>query len=218
MRQSVNSELIPYGVDVSEFTPTQASSGLRELLNIGHNDIMLLCVQRLTSVKRVDMLLRMLAHVIGRHPEAVLVIVGQGPEEAKLKDLAQRLRLDSHVRFCGYVESSKLPSYYASADLFVFHSMLETFGIVFAQAMASGLPIVAASTSCVPYTIHDDNGVLVKPEDPQAFSQAVCLLIEDQEQRISIGATNRARAVQEFDWDMIAKKYEDVFERLVATS
>jgi len=205
-----NMQVVPYGVDTKQFAPDRRSAELRDRLGITEEQLVLLSVQRLASVKRVDVLIRMMAQVIERRKDAVLVLIGQGDEETTLRRLVADLGLDKHVRFAGYVSSEELPDYFASADIFVFHSMLETFGIVFAQAMASGLPIVAANTSCVPDVVHPDNGTLVEPFDIDSFCDAVVLLANDPSLRRKIGRRNRVRAKQEFDWDLIADRYEQI--------
>jgi glycosyltransferase involved in cell wall biosynthesis len=202
--------IIPYGVDVSEFSPARRSTTLRQDLGVRASDVLLLTVQRLAAIKRVDILLRVVARVVARNPNVVLVVGGQGPEERLLESISRQLGIQGHVRFLGYIPRADLPRHFASADIFVFHSLMETFGIVFAQAMASGLPIVAANTSCVPDVVHRQNGALVPPFDLDAFADAVVKLAADRALRRSIGARNRARAVEEFDWDKIAAAYEAV--------
>ena len=206
--------VIPYGVDTSEFSPNLRSEDLRRELGVGPADLMLLAVQRLAPIKRVDVLLQVMTSVVAQNPKVILVVVGHGEEESKLRAMATDLEIDENVRFVGYIGSNRLPEYFASADMFVFHSLLETFGIVFAQAMASGLPIVAANTSCVPAVVHPQNGELIEPFDTEAFADAVLRLAADGDLRRTIGICNRARAIDEFDWDMIAAAYEKVLLRV----
>lgn len=205
--------IIPYGVDTAEFCPDRRSEDLRRELGAGPSDLLLLTVQRLAPIKRVDVLLQVMASVVAQNPKVILVVGGRGEEESRLRAMATDLGIEKNVRFIGYIGSDRLPEYFASADAFVFHSLLETFGIVFAQAMASGLPIVAANTSCVPAVVYAQNGELVEPFDVQAFADAVLRLAADGDLRRSIGVRNRARAVEEFDWDMIAVAYEKVLLR-----
>lgn len=202
--------VVPYGVDVDEFSPGVSAEGLRNELALRDDQPVLLCVQRLAEVKRVDHLIRALALIVERHPDTVLVIVGQGQQEEALLTLVRDLGLDKNVRMSGYVDSQDLPRYFALADMFVFYSAFETFGIVFAQAMAAGLPIVAANTSCVADVVHADNGRVVADGDLDEFSRAVEELIVDDTERSMIGARNRQRAEREFDWDRIAEVYESV--------
>lgn len=200
---------IPYGVDTQEYSPALRSASLRGKLGLAPQTFVLLAVQRLSPIKRVDMVIRVTAAIRERHPNAALVIIGQGEERDRLERLTHELGLDGHVTFAGYVSSAELPQYFASCDAFVFHSMFETFGIVFAQAMASGLPIIAANTSCVPYVVGPGNGTLVAPGDLRSFSDAASRFIADPGLRRQVGAVNRDRACREFDWDLIASQYED---------
>jgi glycosyltransferase involved in cell wall biosynthesis len=202
--------VIPYGVDTAAFSPDHRSEELRAELGAQSDDLLLLTVQRLAPIKRVDVLLQVMARVIVQDRRVILVVGGQGEEESRLRAIARDLSIEDNVRFVGYISSDRLAEYFASADVFVFHSLLETFGIVFAQAMASGLPIVAASTSCVPAVVYPENGELVQPFDIQAFADAVLKLARDADLRGSIGVRNRARAVEEFDWNKIAEAYENV--------
>lgn len=200
---------IPYGVDTRQFSPNRRSEGLRKELGLDQDDFVLLAVQRLSRIKRVDIVIRALGEILKQHFNAALIIVGQGEERPHLERLARELGLTAHVKFAGYVSSSDLPRYFASADAFAFHSMFETFGIVFAQAMASGLPIIAADTSCVPHVVQPENGILVPPNDLQAFKRAAMRLIGDPVLREEMGRRNRHRACREFDWDLIASAYEE---------
>jgi glycosyltransferase involved in cell wall biosynthesis len=213
---SARAEVIPYGVDTTEFAPTRRSRGFREQLGLTEDHFVLFSVQRLTQVKRVDQLIRAMVPVVSREPKAVLVLAGKGQEEAPLRALVKQLRLHDNVRFLGYVEGSRLPECFASSDAFVFHSMLETFGIVFAQAMSCGLPIVAANTSCVPDVLTSRNGLLIAPFELEQFANAILTLIGSPTRAAEIGQHNRERALREFDWDSIASRYESVFDDLAA--
>jgi len=203
--------VIPYGVDLDEFSPLRRNARLRQDLGLTSEHFMLFSVQRLAPVKRVDLLIRMMAEVVSRDPGVVLIIGGKGEEEARLRQLVADLDLRENVRFAGYIESDRLPEYFASSDAFVFHSMMETFGIVFAQAMACGLPIIAANTSCIPDVLTSDNGFLVTPSDISAFAEAVLTLAGNRELAKQIGDRNRARAVRELAWDLITTRYEQAF-------
>jgi glycosyltransferase involved in cell wall biosynthesis len=208
--------VIPYGVDVNEFSPARRNPRLRRELDLTDEHFMLFSVQRLAPVKRVDLLIRTMVEVVSRDPRVVLVIGGKGEEEARLRRLRDELSLQDNVRFAGYIESARLPDYFASSDAFAFHSLIETFGIVFVQAMASGLPIVAANTSCVPDVLTSDNGLLVTPLDTSAFADAVLALAGNRELARRISDRNRVRAIREFDWDLLARQYERAFRDIAA--
>jgi phosphatidylinositol alpha-1,6-mannosyltransferase len=209
--------IIPYGVDTDAFSASGGDSmRIRRQLGLTDENFVLFSIQRLAPIKRVDALIRMMAEVVPRDPRVVLIIGGQGEEDHELRRLTTELHLQENVRFAGYIDSEQLPEYFASSNAFVFHSMLETFGIVFAQAMAAGLPIVAANTSCVPDVLTSENGFLVEPFDTDAFAEAVLTLAGDRKLARKIGERNRAQAIREFDWDLIADQYEQVLLDTVA--
>ena len=204
--------IIASGVDTREFSPARRSSSLRRALGIADGQILLLSIQRLAPVKRIDLIIRAMSIVVKRNPKVVLLIGGKGEEEHRLRRLVADLGLAENVRFAGYIASERLADYFASADAFVFHSMVETFGTVFIQAMASELPIVAADTSCVSDVLTPDNGLLFRPSDMKAFADAILRLADDQALRKQIGEHNRMQAVREFDWDLIATQYEQALQ------
>jgi glycosyltransferase involved in cell wall biosynthesis len=207
--------VIPYGVDIDQFSPARRDTWVRQELGLTDEHFLLFTVQRLAPVKRVDVLIRMMSQVVARDPRVVLLIGGQGNEEAGLRRLRDDLKLKDNVRFAGYIESERLPEYFAAADAFAFHSQVETFGIVFVQAMACGLPIVAANTSCVPDVLTSDNGFLITAFDTNAFAGAVLTLAGDRALAKRIGDNNRRRAVSEFDWDHIAAGYENALREAI---
>ena len=204
----VPTEVIPYGVDIERFRPAADPAAVRTRLGLPAKARLLVTVQRLAPVKRVDILLRVVAKLRGRGSNTALAVVGDGPGRPGLEALAAELGIAEMVRFAGYVTDDELPLYLQSADAFVFHSMEETFGIVFAQAMACGLPIVAADTSCVSHVVHPANGVLVSPFDVAGFADAVESVTGDVALRTWMGRASRRRAEVEFDWNGIAARYE----------
>lgn len=207
--------VIPYGVDLVQFDPSQRSEELRARWNVKAQDPVFITLGRLASVKRVDLTIRAFAAAHRVNPRIRLVIVGRGPEEEALHALARELEVAECVIFAGYVEESELPRFLASADAFVFHSMAETFGVVFAQAMAAGLPIIAASTSCVPMVVGDKSGTLFPPGDIEAFRDGMLAVVEDPARFRALGLRNRQRAEAEFDWDRIAAEYVDTFRSVL---
>lgn len=215
-RKEPRIRIVPYGVDIHEFSPARRSATLRKELGVTDDHFLLFSVQRLASIKRVDLVIRAMSEVVKRNRHVVLVIGGKGEQEHQLRLLTRELNLSENVKFAGYIPSERLSEYFASSDAFAFHSLIETFGIVFAQAMASGLPIIAANTSCVPDVLTQENGLLVTPFDTSAFADAVIALANDRPRANQIGDHNRARAIREFDWDLIAARYERALHDAVA--
>src|SRR5206468_2410469 len=130
-----------------------------------------LCVARMYPRKRLDVLLRAGARLRGRIPGVRVRIVGDGPESARLRALSAGLGLEETVTFLGEISRSALAVEYVGADCFCLPTVQEGFGLVFAEAMAAGLPIVACRTAAVPEVVEDGRtGLLVSPNDPDRKS------------------------------------------------
>ncbi len=160
-----------------------------------------LCVCRFYPRKRVEVLLRSAAFLRGRVPELELRIVGNGPENARLHQIASDLRLESTVHWLGDVNRKTLAAEYVRSDVFCLPSSQEGFGIVFLEAMAAAKPIVAMRASAIPEVVRD--GILVEPENPEALAEALFSLYRNPELRESLGAAG-ARRVEEYEMHRVA--------------
>jgi glycosyltransferase involved in cell wall biosynthesis len=157
----------------------------------------LLCVARLSradAYKGVDVLLRAMPHIRSRCPDARCVIAGDGDDRARLEAMAHEMGLASAVEFRGELDADALLHAYQEADLFVLPSRGEGFGIVFAEAMHCGLPVVAARAAATPEVVADgQTGILVPPDIPEALGSAVArlLLLSDERRRMGVAARHR---------------------------
>jgi glycosyltransferase involved in cell wall biosynthesis len=164
---------------------------------------LILCVAHLYPRKDVATLL----DAIARLPEAFLHIVGTGPELPRLRMRAARLGLESRVEFLGHVSFERLAAEYRGASLFCLPSRQEGFGIVFLEAMAAGLPIVAARAAAVPEVVADGEcGILVPPGDPDALTAALGRLLADPRQARRLGEAGRRR-VERYDAPKVAIQF-----------
>jgi len=171
--------LLPFGLDMDDFAH-EPKIDLYEALNLDRSDRVLLCTGRLSAEKNVDFVLRSFEKIAAEEPNSKLVIVGDGPARADLEHLAADLHLSDRVIFTGYVAWKDLIDYYKQADLFVYGSKTETQGIVFMEAMASGLPVVAiGEMGALEAVHHDKTGILVE-EDEDQFARAALDLVNDE--------------------------------------
>ena len=144
-----------------------------------------------------------------------LKLVGEGPEEAPLRGLAASLGVAGDVEFEGFVEERLLVAAYQQADLFVFPSLLEGFGLVLVEAMACGLPIVA--TGVEPMTeVVGDAGVYFPPSDAAALGEALVRCATDRELRSELSSRGRQRVETRFLWQRVARQTLDHYERACA--
>ena len=165
-----------------------------------------LCVAHLYPRKDVATLLAAMRRV---QESAVLRIVGVGPELARLRERARRLRIERRVEFLGHISYERLAAEYRRAELLCLPSRQEGFGIVFLEAMAAGLPIVAARTAAVPEVVSDQvNGSLVAPGDEAALTREIERLLEDAGLRKRFGEAGRAR-VARYDATRVAAEFLD---------
>jgi len=168
-----------------------------------------LYVGSLIRRKRVDILLRAFAEVKAKSPRAHLVIVGGGPLEAELKALAAHLAIEDVVQFTGLLKDFPV-ELFRSSDVFVSASESESFGLVFGEAMACGLPVVACRVGGIPEVVEDGvTGRLVPANDTAAMSKALLELLEDDALRLRMGEAATARVRDRFQLtDTVCRTFE----------
>lgn len=207
--------VIPFGVDLARFqpgrdaVPPDLTAGMRQLPGPR-----LLFVGRLVYYKGVDVLIHAMARCRGS-----LVVVGDGPLEASLKSLADRRGMGRRILFAGRVRDEDLPGYYAAADAFVLPSIAKTeaFGVVQAEAMAAGLPVVSTDLPTgVPWVNqHGVSGLVVPPGDVHALGQALGRLVEDPALRARLGEGARRRAERLFARPRMVRAFKALIEAVV---
>ncbi len=175
----------------------------------------ILFVGRLHRNKGLDVLLRALPLIHREWPFAHLHAVGEGPFRGDFMELARELGLGGSVTFHGYVPREELRRYHRSAQLGVFPSLYEPFGITILEAMASGLPTVASATGGILELIEaGTNGLLVPPGDPTAVGGAIARLLRDPElaRDLSLNAQSTASS---YSWERVARDLISVYQELI---
>jgi len=197
------------GVDTASFSPAHRSSVLRRQWGARDGDLVVLYVGRLAREKNVGLVLRTFDAVRKQHPDARLVFVGDGPLRSKVQ------RQAPHAVLTGWQRDHALAQCYASADLFLFPSMTETFGNVVVEALASGLPTVAFRHGGAGEHMRDAfNGFAVPFGDEAAFIRAACALASDASLRSSIATQARATA-EALSWERVLEGFERALEAAV---
>ncbi|OGL13755.1 MAG: hypothetical protein A3F92_10125 [Candidatus Rokubacteria bacterium RIFCSPLOWO2_12_FULL_71_22] len=166
-----------------------------------------LAVARMYPRKRLDDLLRAAVILRRRIPRIRIRIVGEGPESARLRDLHRELDLGASVVFRGEVSRGDLAVEYVSAHCFCLPTVQEGFGLVFAEAMAAGLPVVACRAAAVPELVEDGRtGLLVTPRCPDELATAMETLLVNEELRRRLGARGAER-VGALDLERVAARF-----------
>ena len=169
-----------FGMDMDAFSRPPRYD-VRAELRLPPEEKLLLCAGRLSKEKNVSFVLRAFRRVLSHRGDVRLVIVGDGPARAELEREARELGLGDRAIFTGYRPWEVLVDYYKTADLFVYGSKTETQGIVFTEAQAAGLPVVAVGEMGALEAVQDGVTGILTREDEEAFAQAVLRLLQDEE-------------------------------------
>lgn len=186
------------GIDTDKFSPGWRSEEFRKRFD-ARDKMLFLYVGRVAAEKDLDVLLECMNPINSLYPgRASFVITGDGPYSAHMKKNSP-----SNVHFTGYLRGMELAEAYASADVFVFPSSTETFGNVVLEAMASGLPVIAADAGGVKDSIIDnDDGFLCQARNAAGFTRAMESFIKDPGLAVSMGARARRHTLSK-SWDSI---------------
>ncbi|HVF21229.1 MAG TPA: glycosyltransferase family 4 protein [Mycobacteriales bacterium] len=204
---------LPSGVDTDVFRPDVDASDVRRRHGLSDRPVVV-CVSRLVPRKGQDVLIRGLADVRRAVPDAALLVVGGGPDMPRLQRLAVECEVGDHVRFTGSVPWADLPAHYASGDVFAMPCRsrfagldVEGLGIVYLEAAATGLPVVAGAAGGAPEAVLDgETGVVVNGTDVPAVARAVADLLGDPQQAREMGAAGREWVEREWRWDTLAAR------------
>ncbi len=198
--------ILPGGVDLESFGP--AGEPPRAIRTA--RGPVLLSVGRLGKEKNLDMMLRGFAAFAAVQPEARLIVIGDGPHREDLERLAQELGVAASVVFVGALAQEELGAYYRHADVFAFTSVTETQGLVIAEALAHGLPVVAVNCPVTAEIVVGKAGILT-PDDPQAFAQSLQTFFEEPREERAARAAAAQRAAAPFGVDALAERLEEEY-------
>jgi 1,2-diacylglycerol 3-alpha-glucosyltransferase len=189
-------EVIPTGIELTRFRNGNGAA-FRQRYKIAPDRPTLVHVGRIAHEKNIDFLLRVLARIVKRLPQALLIIAGEGPALRHLRRLAAELGLRDNILFVGYLSrDAGLLDCYCAGDAFVFASRTETQGLVLLEAMALGVPVVSTAVMGTRDILAPAKGALVAEEDEEDFATKALMLLGDRElrARLSREAHDYARA------------------------
>jgi phosphatidyl-myo-inositol dimannoside synthase len=215
---------IPPGVDVDRFTPQVDGEAMRERWGVPADALLVGCISRLVPRKGQDVLLEVWPQVRDRHPDAWLVVVGEGPAGDRLARQREQLGRDAQVVLAGRAAWEKLPACYAALDLFAMPCRtrlagldVEGLGIVYLEAAACGVPAIAGTSGGAQEAVRDgETGTVVDGRDRDRLVTAIDGWLRDDDRRQRAGAAGRTWVEHRWSWDAIARRFADLLEEVVA--
>lgn len=211
-------EYLPPGVDTDRFRPDPAARAeLRARYGLGERPTVL-CLSRLVPRKGQDALIKALPSIRRRVDGAALVIVGGGPYLDALRKLAADRGVAEHVTFTGGVQAAELPAHHALADVFAMPCRtrgagmdVEGLGIVFLEASATGVPVIAGLSGGAPETVrHNKTGLVVDGRSVDEVAEAVAELLDDPDRAAAMGAAGREWVTSQWRWDTLAGRLAEL--------
>ncbi|ACZ85660.1 glycosyltransferase family 4 protein [Streptosporangium roseum] len=205
------------GVDTGLFRPEAGAGQVRAALGLGDRPVVV-CLSRLVPRKGQDVLLRAWPQVLRAVPDGVLLLVGGGPYRRTLERLARPM--GGSVRIAGPVPSAALPAYLAAGDVFAMPCRtrlggidVEGLGIVYLEASASGLPVVAGSSGGAPDAVlQGETGLVVDGTSPAEVAGALIDLLTDPARARAMGERGREWVTREWDWELVAARFARLLE------
>jgi glycogen(starch) synthase len=216
-RPSASIDVIPNGVDVDWFTldAAEVRTFRRTLADDGTH--LVLFAGRLEYEKGVQTVLHALERVTDRAGPARFLIAGIGTYTDELRALVERLGLGHRVRFTGFLDEQALRLHYAAADVAVAPSLYEPFGLVAAEAMACGTPVVASDTGGLREILAGGHGLTFPPEDAGELADRIVEVLTDRALADRLVARGLRHIRARFDWDDVALRTADVYARVTGS-
>lgn len=205
-------KVVPTGIDLESFKPGNEKY-IHRKHGLPEDSRVLICVGRLGQEKNLNFLIDAYSRVVAKYPDTRLVLVGGGPEESNLRNMARDLGIADRVIFTGTLDRQEVIKYYCSSYLFVFASLTETQGLVLAEAKAAGVPAVAVSAYGVSEMVRDGEDGYLTEYSREDFEAKLDLLLRDRElrERMSGAALkNVARLSSRVSAGKLVRCYEDL--------
>ncbi|ARU46484.1 glycosyltransferase family 4 protein [Corynebacterium silvaticum] len=207
---------LPSGVDVERFHPVEngVRARIREELRWGEDEFVIACISRLVPRKGQDRLIEALPEILSGGQSVRLVLVGGGPYETKLVELAERHGVTDYVAFMGRVSEECMVEILQACDLFAMPCRtrgrgldVEGLGIVFLEAQACGVPVIAGDSGGAPETIAPGGGVVVDGHSAAAVALAVNSLVAmGGERRQAMAGKGRQHVKEQWSWEIMGRR------------
>jgi len=208
------------GIDVDHFAPRDIDLKLIEKHKL-QNRRVIVCVGRLVHRKGQDKLIEAMPQVLKKFPDAVLLLVGEGPIRSMLDKLIRHHGLEHNVIFTGRIKFEELPKYIQLGEVFAMPSRdrffgleVEGLGIVYLEASACGVPVIVGKSGGAPDAVIDNQtGLIVDGTNPKEISDAICKLLDNKDLAMQMGRNGRQWVVENWRWQIWSEKFNALLNR-----
>ncbi len=206
------------GIDTDHFAPVD-STDLKRSLGLSEKKI-IVSVGRLVHRKGQDVLIAAMPEILREIPDAHLLLIGEGPYRQYLETRVKKLQLDSHVSFIGRISYRDLPRYICLGEVFAMPARsrfagleVEGLGIVYLEASACGLPVLAGNSGGAPDAVREGvTGVVVDGRDAQTVAQSISELLAAPERARQMGLAGRAWIIKEWRWQIWSERFREILK------
>ena len=203
--------VISNGIDLKKFAPGGRDEAVLRYYRLPLDRPIILHANRLSEEKRIDVLINAIAKT---RSNAHVALVSTGPAEQELRALVNTLGVDDRISFLGYVSDADLLALRRSSALFAIPSEAELQSLATMEAMACGLPVIAANSYALPELVHhNENGFLFPPGDSEALAAYIDQLVSDEELRRTMGARS-LEIIAKHDRTLVLEQWESLYRRL----
>jgi phosphatidylinositol alpha-1,6-mannosyltransferase len=207
------------GIDTEHFAPQASAQELRASLGLGDKKV-IVSVGRLVHRKGQDSLIAALPEILQSHPEAHILMVGEGPYRKRLEKLVKDLKLEGAITFIGRIQHTDLPRYICAGDIFAMPSRsrlagleVEGLGIVYLEASACELPVIAGISGGAPDAVLEgETGITVDGTSPAKIASAVISLLDDPLRAIAMGKRGREWIYSNWRWEIWASNFRELLK------
>jgi phosphatidylinositol alpha-1,6-mannosyltransferase len=207
------------GIDATHFSPQSSAIELRHSLGLANKKV-IVSVGRLVHRKGQDSLISALPEILQHHPNAHILMVGEGPYRSHLENLVAKLDVESSITFIGRIQYADLPRYICTGDIFAMPSRsrlagleVEGLGIVYLEASACGLPVIAGKSGGAPdAVVEGETGITVDGSNPSQIARAVISLFDDPIKAREMGARGREWIISDWRWEIWATKFAELLK------
>jgi len=212
----VSVSIIPMGIDTKLFKEKKQKSPSRYKKNK-----ILLCVGRLSEQKGFQYAIEALSILIKKNPSIHLVIIGEGPYQRQLQEIARNLNVEKNIAFLGALSHKKVAGFMAQSHIFLMPSLsgsygTEALGLSVLEAMASRSAIVATNIGGLPQIIHNnETGLLVPQKNAKKLADAIQRLLDDESLRSQLAVQGQSFAVSRYSWQTIHAQFRKVYEAIL---